>query len=174
MQATTYAMCGLAFSGKSTAARRIADELGIELISLDAINRERGLNGGDGIPDEEWTRTHMMAIEKLEAILSAGRSAVVDDTFSHRFLRDRCRSVAERSGSRFVLLFMDTSIDVIRQRRAANDLHPTRDTIRDDVFAAHRDRFQYPQPDEAAVRLVSDARLSAWITAEKASGSLAR
>ena len=43
-----YAMCGVAFSGKSTLALRIAAELSICLISLDAINHKRGLRGGDG------------------------------------------------------------------------------------------------------------------------------
>ena len=46
MPQTVYAMCGLAFSGKSSAARIVAGELGAELISLDAINAERGLSGG--------------------------------------------------------------------------------------------------------------------------------
>jgi predicted kinase len=40
-----YAMCGVAFSGKSALARRIADELSIPLISIDAINHERGVFG---------------------------------------------------------------------------------------------------------------------------------
>jgi hypothetical protein len=43
-----YAMCGVAFSGKSTLALRIAAELSICLISLDTINHKRGLRGGEG------------------------------------------------------------------------------------------------------------------------------
>lgn len=39
-------MCGLSFSGKSTLAALLADELGAELLSLDAINAERRLYGG--------------------------------------------------------------------------------------------------------------------------------
>ncbi|GAB3386856.1 hypothetical protein GCM10027568_05800 [Humibacter soli] len=44
------AMCGLSFSGKSTFARALAKELDADIVSFDAINEERGLNGGDGIP----------------------------------------------------------------------------------------------------------------------------
>jgi len=50
-------MCGLSFAGKSTFARLLAEELGAQVISLDLINAERGLYGGQGIPLEEWAAT---------------------------------------------------------------------------------------------------------------------
>jgi hypothetical protein len=43
-----YAMCGVAFSGKSTLARRIAGQLFIPLISLDAINHAVVFKSGVG------------------------------------------------------------------------------------------------------------------------------
>lgn len=165
---TAYAMCGLAFSGKSTAARRIAADLGLALISLDAINTERGLDGGTGLPVAEWERTSHTAMARLADELAAGRSAVVDDTFSHRFLRDRCRAVAASAGADFVLLAMTTPLEVIERRRAANARRPERPAIDDAVFAAHRDGFQHPGDDEAPVRIGGDADLTAWIAAERA------
>ena len=167
MTLTTTILCGLAFSGKSSAARRVAAELDIDLISLDAINEERGLRGGDGLPVEEWERTSHMAMARLEAALRNGRSVVVDDTFSHRFLRDRCRAVAETCGSRFLILHRDTPLAVIEARRAENDRNPTRPSIRDDVFAAHRDGFEHPQADEPVVSIVDDDALAAWLAREK-------
>jgi tRNA A37 N6-isopentenylltransferase MiaA len=44
-------LCGLAFSGKSTIARRVAAELGAELISYDAIHAARGFDGGTVMDD---------------------------------------------------------------------------------------------------------------------------
>ncbi len=164
---TTYIMCGLAFSGKSSAAQRVAEILSCVLISLDAINHERGLDGGEGIPVEEWERTSHIAMERLEVALRGGRSIVVDDTFSHRFLRDRCRAVAERSGSRFLILYMDTPLPVIEARRLANDRNPTRHRVRDEVFAAHRDGFQHPAAGEPFVRITDDTTLTAWLDAER-------
>jgi predicted kinase len=167
MMPIVYAMCGLAFSGKSTAARLVAHELGAELISLDAINHERGLRGGDGIPDPEWERTSLIAMERLRACLGRGRSAVVDDTFSHRFLRDRCRGAAEDRGCGFVILFVDTSLEVIAARRRANDRNPTRHRVRDEVFAEHCARFEFPAPDEPFIRFGGEADLRAWLAREK-------
>jgi predicted kinase len=145
---TVYAMCGLAFSGKSSVAAILARDLKTELISLDAINAERGMRGGEGMSDRQWEETSAIAMDRLRVLLQQGRSVVVDDTFSHRFLRDRCKQVAHDNGSRFLIIFMDTPLSEIEARRGANDRHPVRHRIRDEVLWHHRDRFQFPTDDE--------------------------
>jgi len=47
-------LCGRSFSGKSTVAASLADSLPGQVMSLDQINEERGLHGGEGIPLSEW------------------------------------------------------------------------------------------------------------------------
>ena len=93
-------MCDLAFSGKSSVAAILTRELKAQLISLDAINDERGLRGGEGMSDRQWEETSAIAMDRLAALVQQGRSVVVDDTFSHHFLRDRCKHVAHENGSR--------------------------------------------------------------------------
>ena len=63
------------FSGKSTLARKIIERLRCAYISLDDINAERGLWGGDGIPLEEWERTHALAREGLATWMGTGKDA---------------------------------------------------------------------------------------------------
>src|SRR5262249_50640963 len=94
-----------------------------------------------------------------------GRSVVVDDTFSHRFLRDRCRRVAGACGARFTILFLDTPLAEIQSRRQRNRLQRTREELREDVFAHHLARFEYPAADEEVVRIGCDGDLAAWIAA---------
>ena len=91
MTSELIVLCGLAFSGKSTIARRIAAETAAELISLDAINAERGFDGGSAIDDSEWEKTSLISVARACAALATGRTVVVEDTFSHRFLRERFR-----------------------------------------------------------------------------------
>jgi predicted kinase len=67
-----FAMCGLSFSGKTTLARAISVAVDAEYVGLDDIDEERGLRGGDGIPDDEWAKTSLTAVERLGRILSAG------------------------------------------------------------------------------------------------------
>jgi predicted kinase len=166
---TVYAMCGLAFSGKSSVAAILMRELRTELISLDAINHERGLRGGEGIPDRQWKETSLIAMDRLRVLLQRGRSVVVDDTFSHRFLRDRCKKVADECGSRFLIVFIDTDLLEIEARRAANYRNPIRHHIRDEVFQHHRDRFQFPADDEPVVRITSGGDVEQLLSRERAS-----
>jgi predicted kinase len=163
MKPELIALCGLAFSGKSTIARRIAAEIGAELISYDVLNAARGFDGGAVIADSEWEKTSLLAAERAAAALAAGRGVVVDDTFSHRFLRQRFATVAAAAGAPFVLLFVDTPLVTIEARIAENVRTRARGHIAPEVFAHHRDRFQFPGDDEQPVRLASTADVERWL-----------
>ncbi|WP_350277456.1 ATP-binding protein [Kribbella sp. HUAS MG21] len=144
-------LCGTSFSGKSTLARALAPRLAAEVVSLDELNERRGLWGGDGIPVEEWVRTHELASAEVRGLPSAGTSVVVDDTSSPRFLRDRWRSLAREAGARFTLVYVDVDQATVRRRWAANRADPRRRDVADAVFEQHLADFEPPQPDEAAV-----------------------
>lgn len=73
-------LCGRSFSGKSTVAAQLADGLGGEIISLDDLNAERGLWGGDGIPIEEWARTMDLAHDRVTEAIGRGATVIIDDT----------------------------------------------------------------------------------------------
>jgi predicted kinase len=146
-------MCGTAYSGKSTVARDLAPQVGAVVVSLDDINERRGLWGGDGIPVEEWVRTNELASAEVRMLLKSGRSAVVDDTSSLRFLRDGWRSLATELGAEFTLVYLDVEYDTIRVRQAANRLTPSRRDVSDGVLEQHLADFEPPQPDEPAVRV---------------------
>jgi predicted kinase len=163
MKSELVAVCGLAFSGKSTIAHRVAAETGAELISCDAINAARGFDGGTVMDDSEWEKSSLMAASAASAVLASGRGVVVDDTFSHRFLRDRFRQVAASADVPFVLLFVDTPLAVIEARLAENARTQARPHIAPDVFAHHRARFQFPGDDERPVRLSGAADLERWL-----------
>lgn len=167
MKPELIALCGLAFSGKSTIARRVAAELGAELISYDAINAARGFDGGTVMDDTEWEKTGLMAVATARAVLASGRRVVVDDTFSHRFLRQRFAAVAAAAGASFVLLFVDTPLDVIEARIAENLRTKARPHIAPDVFAHHRARFEFPRDDERPVRLASAADVDRWLAGRR-------
>jgi predicted kinase len=162
------ALCGLAFSGKSTIARQIAEALAADLISYDAINAERGFDGGTVIADGEWEKTSLAAASRARAALAAGRGVVIDDTFSHRFLRERFRSLSAAANVPFVLVFADTPLAVIEARIADNARTRRRGHIAPEVFVHHRDRFQFPGDDEAPVRVANPADLDRWLTAARA------
>lgn len=156
-------MCGLAFSGKTTLAIRLANLLGAPRISLDEINASRGLRGGEGLADAQWEQTSQLAVSQLTKVLESGESVVLDDTLSHRFLRDRYRRVAKESQSEFVLLFLDTERSLIEARIKSNAERPSRQHVKAEVFSVHKSRFQRPAQDERPVRLASHSDIEDYL-----------
>jgi predicted kinase len=149
-------MCGLSFSGKSTVAGRLARKLDAPLISLDAINGERGLRGGQGIPLEEWAATNRIAHERAATLLRAGGDVVVDDTGSPRFIRDEWRTTAQRVGARFAIVWVNIDTALQRERVLANRVEQQRPDVVDEVLADHAAHFEAPTDDENPI--VIDAR----------------
>ncbi|MEU0093514.1 ATP-binding protein [Kribbella sp. NPDC006257] len=156
-------MCGTSFSGRSTFARALAAEIHGLIISLDEINERRGLWGGDGIPVEEWQRTHQIATAKVRThLLGAGagsgagaRWVVVDDTSSLRVLRDGWRGLAAELGVGFALIYLDVDHATIRRRLAENRVGWGRRDVADVVLEEHLAGFERPAEDEGAVRVGS-------------------
>ncbi|MFK4084713.1 AAA family ATPase [Kribbella sp. NPDC020789] len=155
-------LCGTAYSGKSTVARTLAPRIAATVVSLDEINARRGLWGGDGIPVEEWVKTHELAAAETRALLIAGTSVILDDTSSLRFLRDGWRAVAEDHGAAFTLLYLDIPADVIHARHTANEAAPTRRHVTEAVLTQHLADFDPPHPDENPVNLSSVDLASGW------------
>jgi predicted kinase len=164
-------LCGLAFSGKTTLARATAKRLSLAYISLDEINSERGVPpGGEGLPVEEWERSRAVAETRLAAAFAAGRGAVLDDTGCFRWLRDRYRELASRSGFDTTIVFVDAPLDLIRARIAANLRERKRTDITDEVFARHVAEFEPPQPDEHTVRFTPSDEIEYWLAANFLTG----
>lgn len=160
-------MCGLSFSGKSTLATQLAVELDAELMSLDGINEERGLHGGQGIPLEEWANTNRIAHERAGALLASDRHVVVDDTGSPRFIRDAWRATATESAAPFVLVWVQVSPELQRHRVLANRDQPSRADVTDGVLTEHAATFEPPNEEDPlivdAARTTDPATVSAVV-----------
>ena len=132
-------------------SREIAGVLDAEIVSLDAINEERGLIGGQGIPVEEWVRTNDEATRRVLELLEAGNCVVVDDTSSPRFLRDNWRATSRDAGAAFALVYVDTPENVVRERLKRNREQPIRNDVSDAVMEEHIAGFEPPERDEEYV-----------------------
>jgi predicted kinase len=143
-------LCGLPFAGKTTVARELREQLDATVISLDAINAERGLQGGEGIPVEEWQRSHQVALARLAEALQAGHAIVViDDTNCLRFLRDDYREVARRFGATAHVMLLPADEEEVTGRLRKNRDSAIRNDVRNEVFAATVDRFEWPGDEES-------------------------
>ena len=162
---TLFVMCGLAFAGKTTVARALADRLGAAVLSLDEINLERGLRGGEGVPVEEWERTHRIALSRADGLMRAGTEVVVDDTGCFRWLRDRYRAAAELRGFGTTVVFVATPLEEARRRLAANDPGTGRPAVRAEILERLADVFEPPRAEENVVVFGPGDNLATWLAA---------
>ena len=144
-------LCGRSFSGKSTVAAELARHLRAGVVSLDAINAERGLQSGAGLPIPEWARTYELSQSRTLELLRSGSTVVVDDTSSPRWLRDGWRKLADQTHVPLVLVYLNTPVEVSLQRHAANRADQSRMDVDDEVLREHLESFEPPTPDEDPV-----------------------
>ncbi|MCU1422665.1 MAG: hypothetical protein JWN36_2316 [Microbacteriaceae bacterium] len=148
---TLALMCGLSFAGKSTFAALLAAELDAELVSLDAINAERGLDGGQGIPVTEWAETNRIAHARVARLLRDGSHVVVDDTGSPRFIRDGWSETAREAGAPFRIVWVRIDPQLQRQRVEANRAVLGRHDVVDAVLTDHVAGFEPPVDENPIV-----------------------
>ena len=160
---TLILLCGRPFSGKSSLAARLAADRGAAGISFDAINLERGLHGGDGLPAAEWVATLELAKERTSALLRQRDLVVIDDTLCFRWMRDAFRDLARAAGARAVLVYLDLPPELLQERMAANQRTGERRGIAPHVLAEHLAIFEAPGEDEAPIVLRSSAEIEAWL-----------
>ena len=167
-------MCGLAFAGKTTIARRIAAERGWQYISLDAINAERGVGmAGQAITPREWEQTYAEAYRRVEQALRDRHAVVYDETNFLRAQRDQLRAIAAVYDVRTYVVYVATPEAEARRRWQHNRVTRQRGDVRDDDFAYVVARFEPPAADEAVLRYdpATPAELWVWQTFGALQGS---
>jgi uncharacterized protein len=111
---------GLSGSGKSTVATRIAEKLPAIQLRSDIERKRlaaRNKRLDDALYSEEATRITYNHLEETAAgMLKAGYSVIVDATFLNRGRRDQFRLLAQQARVRFLILDMQASLLVLRDR----------------------------------------------------------
>ncbi|MDD2337491.1 MAG: AAA family ATPase [Geobacteraceae bacterium] len=125
------AFSGLMGAGKSTLARELSFELGLDLLSSDILRKERaGLSKtshcrdgyNQGIYSLDFTRnTYREMFERAEETLRGGRSVILDASFSRSADRAEAAALARRMGVRLMLFHTRCPDEVTRERLEARE-----------------------------------------------------
>jgi uncharacterized protein len=154
-------VCGLAGSGKSTVARRLADRLGFDWLRSDEIRKQlagvapsvRLSNGyGSGAYNREFTeKTYAALLDEAAARLGSGAGVIVDATFAAPVYRTRALALAARA--RVPVLFVEcaASRDEIVRRLTA------RATRTDEVSDAGVAIYLRQRAEFAALKEIPDS-----------------
>lgn len=156
-------MCGLAFSGKSTLARKIADFTNSKLIAFDNlwVKKEKEKQITQGV--EGWRSIRKLAQEKIVKSLKNGDSVVYDDNnirFEHR---EELRKIARKLGIREVVIYLSTSMDIIRQRESINKITGERHEVASKNFQTVLQQLQIPTTKENVVEFIPEMNVDKWL-----------
>ena len=146
-------MCGLPFSGKSVLALALSRELRIRLLSYDAEiypAQHRAAPAGASLA-AEYDFVQRIARREIAAILADGESLIYDDLLLKREDRRKLAAVAEAHWAGFVLVYLDTPLAVIEERRTANSRTRARTSVPDGKIRTDASLLQPPGEDEQAI-----------------------
>jgi predicted kinase len=123
LKPTVIAVAGLSGTGKTSLARAIAGELGLRVVSSDAIRQslfgeaKRPAGYGEGAYTAEANRlTYQTFIESGRGWLSKGQGLILDATFRRRADREMAREIAAQAGAEWRLIECRLSPELVRTR----------------------------------------------------------
>lgn len=149
-QPTLIIMCGLPFSGKTVLAKKISQERGVSVVSIDAIREERGFSweDNDRVTSADWQSIFAEVYRRLAQELAAGRSVIYDSANQDRASRDELRAFALKHHATTELIYLDVPLKTIMQRWKANATSKERFHLPEKWLRAAIDTLEPPTPDE--------------------------
>jgi aminoglycoside phosphotransferase family enzyme/predicted kinase len=149
---TVIAVTGLSGSGKTTLARAIAGELGLRVVSSDALRAEifgvekkASPYGRNCYSDEANLRVYKRMLDRAQEYLRAGNGVVLDATFLRTADREAARRMARAERAAWRLIVCTASTEIVRTRLARRArLHERHSDADWSTYLQQRDRFKPP------------------------------
>lgn len=160
---TLYIMCGLAFSGKSTLARKISKHTWSKIIAFDKLWVEKDKEHPVSKGDEGWKFIRKVGQDEVAKALQEGHSVVYDDNnvrFEHR---EELREVARKFGARAVVVYLNTPMELIREREVANRATGERHEVEPENFQTVLEQLQIPKDQENVLEFKPGMNLDEWV-----------
>lgn len=160
-----YFLCGVAFSGKSTLAKQIAEYKNAVLVSQDEIwfEKKKEMNL-DLNSDEDWGKVQQISKAKIKEVLLKGESVVYDDISLKLKARESLRNLARDCGGESVLIYLDTPRDVQQERRIKNAETKERHDVPSHIINWGLEELEIPQEGENPFIFRPESDLKDWLS----------
>ncbi len=160
-----YIMCGVGFSGKSTLAKQISEYTGAVLVSQDAMffEKEKELNI-DQDSDKEWAMLLQMCKERILENLKQGKSVVFDNINTRVEHREELRQLAQSAGATAKVIFLDTPIEVQKERQIKNKETGERHDVKQEYLDQAIEELEVPTDDENVLVFKPDTHLESFLS----------
>ncbi len=158
-----YIMCGLAFSGKSTLARKIAEHTGSRLIAFDKLwvekEKEQPITKGD----EGWRFIRKVAQDEIANTLKEGQSVVYDDNNVRLEHREEVRLIARNLGANPVVIYLNTPMELIKEREQVNKSTGERHEVDPENFQKVIDQLEMPTSKENVLEFTPNTDIERFL-----------
>jgi len=172
--------CGLAATGKSTLARKLAENTGMEVVSSDIVRKElaglapterRAERFGAGIYSSDFSdRTYEALYERARQALQNGRSVVLDASFLRRAHRREARRLARDTGAQFACLELKAGEKTARRRLRRREREGTDPSdARWQTYQAQKRQFERPSeiPTERRIQIDAEQPIRSQVQAAR-------
>lgn len=157
-----YIITGLPFSGKTTLTRKLVKQFGLEVASVDEM-LDRGNFVVEKMSYDDWGVVYDQAFEKLKGLLKQGKSVVFDGGSLKKSERQALKDVAESFGISWKLIWVNTPVSEIIERRKKNLTTQERDQLEDVTMEKAIAMFEEPTSDESFIPFNSSMNIDDWI-----------
>lgn len=156
-------MCGLAFAGKSTLARKIAEATGSKIIAFDKLWVEKDKVKPVPKGAEGWRFIRKVGQNEVEKSLKEEASVVYDDNnvrFEHR---EELREIARRLKVKEITVYLNTPIELIRERESRNKTTGERHEVEPDNFQTVLEQLEVPTQEENVIEFRPEMEIVDWL-----------
>lgn len=160
-----YIMCGVAFSGKSTLAKKIAEAKKAVLISQDELwfKKKAELNL-DPDSDEDWNMVLQLSIAAVKEKLLDGLSVVFDDISLKYKDREGLRNLAKEFGVEAVVIFLNIPRNIQQERQTKNTETKERHEVPENLIAWGWEELEIPREDENTFEFKPETNIEDWLS----------
>lgn len=174
-QPTVVAVMGLSGTGKTSVARAIGAELGVRVISSDAIRKSLFGSArqhpvyGEGIYTAEANRlTYRTLLNRGRSLLKENWAVILDATFQRADDRSAARDMTAALGARWRLIECQLTPDLIRSRLGDRARQSDLSEATWETHVRQREEFEPPDDSGGDLHLVLDTSPSISLTSRAA------
>lgn len=153
--ANLYIMCGLAFSGKSTLSKKIALEKGFKCVAFDEMWQK--------VDKKSWKLVRKACLSEVSELLKSGLSVIYDDNNPRFEHREEFRKVAQKLRAKVTVIYLNTPIEIIREREIKNRITKDRHEVDPINFNKVASDLEIPNQNEKFVEFTPNTNLEYFL-----------